>query len=1063
MKKRFLLLICLIAYNVILAQDLETSFHSPLPIRPAFINKILTQPDGKYLLGGEINFYGTQRLKGLVRLNADESIDNTFSPSVSEDLFVADIELQSTGNIVVLIHSKDYSKSSVYQFDTNGLLKNKVDGLFLLSSLTVQSDDKVLVCGSKSLLRYNSDLTTDQSFNNTISFDAAVTDVQQYGNSLIVSGLFSTVNGVTKNDLVKLDMSGNIDNSFDTGTGTTDYIGAISIQTDGKILLGNTYINSFNGITENGIARLNVDGSVDNSFNSFSFNGPVSRIFLDGNDIYAAAFLYYNSSYGNYLFKLSNDGSLDNSFGPVEVELYSNSFYQAWAASPSGFVINNSQNSGNVFGVSKFDHSGTKVNGFAPEVARFGTFTSGSYFNNKLLVGGDFVRVDGFETYGVVSISMDGTVNQEFALTANLGEVIQLKTLGDENVLVSTGPSFVKLNSNGAIQPDFSWSHFKDLYNVEKFIVLDNGKIVAADANELYRLNADGSEDTSFDIGTGKSGWTSTGFDFDIQYKKVIYGSEFDHFNGTPVPQIVRLNENGSVDLTFDVGSGPGDSPFKSPLFVLPPNISVIKVLDTNEVLVGGQFLSFNGVAVPHGLVKLSADGVMDLAFNDNQKLGTGAQVAGVYLIDNIVRQIGSKVVIGQRQTGAIYVINLDGTEDPNFKIPSQVGFLNDLIPYAPPSAGSSISGRLASKPGTTKFTTKEAPNLGAFALGSFTIGTQADPALLIKLSTNLSPLTNQVITFNSLATKIFGDAAFDLTAVASSNLPITYASSNESVATIVNSKVIIVGVGSTVITAHQVGDATHNPANDVSQTLNVNKANQAITFLSLSDHKVGDAPFLLSATSSSALAIHFATASDKVSINGNQVSIVKAGNLTIQASQSGNEFYNSAQSVDQVLCINPAKPVITNVHNNSDALQLTSNVDVGNHWYLDGNLLQDALEKTYQPTINGSYSLKVSVDNCTSEFSDTFIFSITGIEEPALTSLILYPNPTSSALHVDLSAFSESEEIEISIYDSFGNRVEATRGQKTLEVGTNSYSEGIYFLVASQGGKVISGKFIKK
>jgi len=80
----------------------------------------------------------------------------------------------------------------------------------------------------------------------------------------------------------------------------------------------------------------------------------------------------------------------------------------------------------------------------------------------------------------------------------------------------------------------------------------------------------------------------------------------------------------------------------------------------------------------------------------------------------------------------------------------------------------------------------------------------------------------DQTISFAALAEKTTRDADFDPAALATSGLPISYTSSNESVATIVNGKVHLVGGGTTVITASQAGDAGYNAATAVSQELNV-------------------------------------------------------------------------------------------------------------------------------------------------------------------------------------------------------------------------------------------------
>ena len=92
-------------------------------------------------------------------------------------------------------------------------------------------------------------------------------------------------------------------------------------------------------------------------------------------------------------------------------------------------------------------------------------------------------------------------------------------------------------------------------------------------------------------------------------------------------------------------------------------------------------------------------------------------------------------------------------------------------------------------------------------------------------LSANIDPtgLLNQTITFNVLPTGNYGNMPFNLSATASSGLSVSYNSSNLSVATIAGNVVTIVGVGTTTITATQAGNATYNPAIDMTQTLVIN------------------------------------------------------------------------------------------------------------------------------------------------------------------------------------------------------------------------------------------------
>jgi hypothetical protein len=94
-----------------------------------------------------------------------------------------------------------------------------------------------------------------------------------------------------------------------------------------------------------------------------------------------------------------------------------------------------------------------------------------------------------------------------------------------------------------------------------------------------------------------------------------------------------------------------------------------------------------------------------------------------------------------------------------------------------------------------------------------------SDEAVLI-----VNQLT-QAISFSALPSKSTTDSPFSLTATASSGLPVTYTSSDTSVATVAGNTVTIRGAGATTITANQEGDATYRPAVSVSQNFVVQTA----------------------------------------------------------------------------------------------------------------------------------------------------------------------------------------------------------------------------------------------
>jgi uncharacterized protein YjdB len=153
----------------------------------------------------------------------------------------------------------------------------------------------------------------------------------------------------------------------------------------------------------------------------------------------------------------------------------------------------------------------------------------------------------------------------------------------------------------------------------------------------------------------------------------------------------------------------------------------------------------------------------------------------------------------------------------------------------------------------------------------------------------------NQTISFNPLNSKLFSEGTFNLTATATSTLPVTYESSNTSVATVSGSTVTFTGVGTADITATQDGNGNYNPAQNVVRTLTVNKGNQIISITPFAAKTFGDGPFEIVATTNSNLPLTFMSSNPSVAtVSGSTITIVGAGSATITASQSGNALYNS-------------------------------------------------------------------------------------------------------------------------------------------------------------------------
>jgi hypothetical protein len=301
------------------------------------------------------------------------------------------------------------------------------------------------------------------------------------------------------------------------------------------------------------------------------------------------------------------------------------------------------------------------------------------------------------------------------------------------------------------------------------------------------------------------------------------------------------------------------------------------------------------------------------------------------------------------------------------------------------------------------------------------------------------------VITFGPLEQMKMSPQPFELHGTSTSALPLVYINSNASVATVSGNKVTLIGIGSTTITATQPGNNNYLPASDVSQDLVVTKGDQTITFPEISSKTLGGPAFQLTATAPAP--VTYSTMSDKVTIAESTVTMVKAGRLSIIASQNGNANYNAAAPVERSFCINPPKPVVTITVTNA-AVTFTSSNASGNQWYRDETVITNATQASFQSNDFGAYSVKTTVDDCVSEMSAPFVVTSTRDEND---ESITYTNPVSTVLTVWVSSAHDGE-VQFQLIDMLGRPTLSASGwtnrENTIEVG--HLAKGMYVLRVS-------------
>jgi hypothetical protein len=168
---------------------------------------------------------------------------------------------------------------------------------------------------------------------------------------------------------------------------------------------------------------------------------------------------------------------------------------------------------------------------------------------------------------------------------------------------------------------------------------------------------------------------------------------------------------------------------------------------------------------------------------------------------------------------------------------------------------------------------------------------------------------SSQTISFGALEDGTYGDAARTLSASSSSGLPVAFSVTGP--ASLAGNTLTLTGAGEVTVTATQAGNANYSAASAVSQSFNVEKAGQTISFGTLSNRTFGVSPFTLSASSSSGLPVAFSV-TGPVSLSGNTLTVTGVGSVTVTATQAGNGNYYAASAVSRTFTVAKASQTIS-------------------------------------------------------------------------------------------------------------------------------------------------------
>jgi uncharacterized delta-60 repeat protein len=278
------------------------------------------------IIGGNFTNVNDLSRNHIARLNEDGTVDGSFDPGTGANDFVTCIVPLSDGKLLIggiFTSFNGTSRRQIARLNSNGSLDTTFDpgsgpGGEILSA-AVQSDGKVLVAGAFHLVyRLNSNGSVDATFNsgsgaNSVIYSAAL----QSDGKLLVAGAFSAFNGMPRSRIARLNTDGSLDDTFFPGSGPNAEVLSIAVQPDGKAIIGGNF-TIYNSKSRNRVARLNTDGTPDSFYPAGGANATVESVALDSNGsvLIGGNFVSFNGAARNRIARLFSSGLLDAGFDP---------------------------------------------------------------------------------------------------------------------------------------------------------------------------------------------------------------------------------------------------------------------------------------------------------------------------------------------------------------------------------------------------------------------------------------------------------------------------------------------------------------------------------------------------------------------------------------------------------------------------------------------------------------------------------------------------------------------------------------------------------------------------
>jgi len=503
----------------------------------ADVKSAVIQPDGKIIIAGNFYEYNGAWRNKIARLNPDGTVDTNFDAGdAAGDNVLNDVTIQNDGSIIAGGGSWSYwygpYEDILIRLNGNGTNDPNFYPVWLRGNtycLAVQSNGQILVGGTFdaitrgeiNLHRVNSNGTPDASFDVSTGANSFVKSViVQKDGKILISGGFTSFNGVAESQVARLKADGTPDTSFHVDD--TLNVRSISLQNDGKIIAGTDY---------NNVRRFNSNGRLDTSFADVDLNGEVySTAVQNDGKILAGGFnaIYSNSTF-NSIIRLNANGTFDPSFNSTATQNRDgNAVYDIAIQDDNKILIVGAgwQQSSPSFEILRLNSDGSPDAGFLRGTGANGQIWKVVQNNGKIIIGGSFTIFNGKNINYLARLNTNGSLDSSFKSGSGPdSSVFGIAFQSDGKILI--GGDFNSYNG------------------------------VAR--NRIARLNSDGTLDTGFDPGNGANGQISA---IAVQSDgKILIAGDFTAYNGTGRNRIARLNGIGNSTAYVSIAITSGTNP----------------------------------------------------------------------------------------------------------------------------------------------------------------------------------------------------------------------------------------------------------------------------------------------------------------------------------------------------------------------------------------------------------------------------------------------------------------------------------------------------------------------